>query len=79
MSKFTLFGDAKASAREGDVQRKHKALNAAQERQRSDPSPANRMAVASALFDLGRFADAEKELSSLKVDGAPDACCVAGR
>lgn len=65
MSKHILFGDAKASAREGDAQRKQRALVSAQEKYTADPSPVNRMALASALFDMGKFAEAEQHMTAL--------------
>jgi tetratricopeptide (TPR) repeat protein len=64
-SKHILFGDAKASAREGDGQRKQRALSAVEQKYAADPSAANRTALASALFDLGRFNEAEQHMTAL--------------
>ena len=64
-SKHILFGDAKASAREGDSQRKQRALSAAEQKYATDPSAASRMALASAMFDLGKFKEAEQHMTAL--------------
>lgn len=62
MSREYLFGDAKATARAGDAGRKQKALNLAQQAFEEDPKPQNQARLATALFDLGRFEEAEKLL-----------------
>jgi Flp pilus assembly protein TadD len=64
-SKHILFGDAKASAREGDGQRKTRNLTTLEQKYAADPSAANRMALAGGLFDLGRFAEAEQHMTAL--------------
>ena len=64
-SKHILFGDAKASAREGDGQRKQRNLQGAEQKYAADPSASNRMALASAQFDLGKFAEAEQHMTAL--------------
>jgi Flp pilus assembly protein TadD len=64
-SKHILFGDAKASAREGDGQRKQRGLTAAEQKYAADPNAANRLALASALFDLGKFGEAEQHMTAL--------------
>jgi Flp pilus assembly protein TadD len=64
-SRHLLYGDAKASATAGDAGRKQRALATAQERYGADPSAVNRMALATALFDLGRFPDAEQHMKGM--------------
>lgn len=65
MSEVNLYGDAKATARAGDVNRKQIALNETLAKYRADPSAANQQALATALFDLGRFDEAERLLADL--------------
>jgi Flp pilus assembly protein TadD len=72
-SKHILYGDAKASAREGDPQRKQRNLTTAEQKYAADPSAVNRMALASALFDLGKFAEAEQHMSALLQTNKEDA------
>ncbi len=62
---MNLYGDAKATARAGDVNRKQIALNETLAKYRADPSAANQQALATALFDLGRFDEAERLLADL--------------
>jgi tetratricopeptide (TPR) repeat protein len=73
-SRNALYGDAKAGAREVDGQRKQKALIAAQEKYAASATSVNRLALASALFDLGRFAEAEIHMKELLAaeGGNPD-------
>jgi len=70
MSKQILFGDAKASAREVDSQRKQRMLVAAEQKYAADPSVPNRLALAGALFDLGKFNEAEQHMSALRAANA---------
>jgi tetratricopeptide (TPR) repeat protein len=65
MSEVNLYGDAKATARAGDVNRKQIALNETLAKFREDPSAANQQALATAMFDLGRFDEAERLLADL--------------
>lgn len=65
MSKVNLFGDAKATARAGDANRKQVALNEALAAFRADPTAANQQVLATAMFDLGRFEEAERLLADL--------------
>jgi len=65
MSREYLFGDAKATAKAGDAGRKQKALNLAQQAFDENPTPENQARLATALFDLGRFAEAEKMLTGI--------------
>lgn len=64
-SKHLLYGDAKASATGVDSGRKQRALTTAQERYSADANPVNRLALATALFDLGRFGEAEAHMTDL--------------
>ena len=64
-SKHILFGDAKASAKEGDGQRKQRNLQATEQKYAADPNAVNRMALAGALFDMGKFAEAEQHMTAL--------------
>jgi tetratricopeptide (TPR) repeat protein len=64
-SKHILFGDAKASAKEGDGQRKQRNLQVTEQKYAADPNAVNRMALAGALFDLGKFAEAEQHMMAL--------------
>lgn len=64
-SKQILYGDAKASATGVDAGRKQRALTTAQERFTADSSAVNRLALATALFDLGRFGEAEGHMTDL--------------
>jgi Flp pilus assembly protein TadD len=65
MSNYRLYGDAKASAKEGDRLRKDRSLQAAQKGFQDNPTTPNQMALATALFDVGRFAEAEKLLKDI--------------
>ena len=60
-----LYGDAKATARVADSNRKQKALEDAEMKVRQDPSVRSHMKLVNALFDLGRFEDAEREVNML--------------
>ncbi|MDQ3023807.1 MAG: tetratricopeptide repeat protein [bacterium] len=64
-SKHILYGDAKSTAREGDSQRKQRGLSAAEQNYTTDPSAANRMILATALFDMGKFSEAEQHMTTL--------------
>lgn len=66
MSGTRLFGDAKATAREADPARKAKRLLDARERMDRDPSPASILEYANALFDAGRYQEAEALLTDLQ-------------
>ena len=72
MSDNRLFGDAKATARVGDTARKQRVLDFARSKFETDPTPANQMELASALFDSGRYADAERLLSELREHNGDD-------
>lgn len=72
MSRDYLFGDAKATARAGDAGRKQKALTQAEQAFNENPSPQNQAVLATALFDLGRFQDAEKLLMDILANNAND-------
>jgi Flp pilus assembly protein TadD len=65
MSRDYLFGDAKATAKAVDAGRKQKALSQAQQAYEETPSPQNQTRLATALFDLGRFQEAEKLLRDI--------------
>lgn len=65
MSTSKLFGDAKATAREADPARKAKRLLEARERAQRDSSPQNLLDLASALFEAGRYEEAEAILKDL--------------
>jgi Flp pilus assembly protein TadD len=60
-----LFGDAKVTARAADSGRKLAALNEAQQLYRDNPSKETQYAFATALFDVGRFEDAQRLLADL--------------
>jgi Flp pilus assembly protein TadD len=62
MSNYKLYGDAKATATAADGNRKQKALDSARKRVEENPSAANQAALASALFDIGKYDEAEKLL-----------------
>lgn len=66
MSGTKLFGDAKATAREADPARKAKRLMDARERCEKEPTTANKLEYANALFDAGRYQDAEAVLTELQ-------------
>jgi Flp pilus assembly protein TadD len=72
MSREYLYGDAKATARAGDAGRKQKALNLAQQAYDENPTPENQARLATALFDLGRFQEAEKQLTGILLSNATD-------
>lgn len=65
MSRDYLFGDAKATAKAGDTRRKQRLLADAKAAYESDPTPQRQAALAHALFDIGRFDDAERLLTDL--------------
>lgn len=60
-----LYGDAKATAKVADSNRKQKALEDAEMKVRQDPNARNHTKLVNALFDLGRFEDAEREVNKL--------------
>jgi Flp pilus assembly protein TadD len=60
-----LFGDAKTTARAADPQAKEKALARAKERFTASQTADTHLAYANALFDTGRFAEAELELRDI--------------
>lgn len=72
MSRDYLYGDAKATATAGDAQRKHRALKSAELANKEDSSSVNRVKLATALFDVGQFDDAEKILRELMDKGDVD-------
>jgi Flp pilus assembly protein TadD len=59
------YGDAKSTARSADPQAKQKALQRARERYESNPSADHHLAYANALFDDGRYAEAEQQLRNI--------------
>jgi Flp pilus assembly protein TadD len=65
MSYRHLFGDAKATAREGDARRKQRAYDEALALHQAEPTFETQAKVATALFDLGRFAEAERLLKDI--------------
>jgi hypothetical protein len=65
MSNYRLYGDAKASAKEGDRLRKDRALQTAQKSFQDNPTTPNQIVLATALFDVGRFSEAEKLLKDV--------------
>ena len=65
MSSRHLFGDAKATAKAADVQRKRRLLLEAKSRFEEDPNEQTQAALATALFDVGRFAEAERLIVDL--------------
>ncbi len=65
MSRDYLFGDAKATAKAGDAQRKQRVLAEAKTAYQSDPSAQTQAALAHALFDVGRYDEAERLLTDL--------------
>jgi Flp pilus assembly protein TadD len=60
-----LFGDAKTTAKAADPNAKQKAFARAKERFEANKSADNHLAYANALFDMGKFAEAELELRDL--------------
>jgi Flp pilus assembly protein TadD len=72
MSRDYLFGDAKATAKAGDAGRKQKALSAAKQDYENNPSVQNQTRLASALFDLGRYGEAERLLRDVLDQGSDD-------
>ena len=65
MSRDYLFGDAKATAKAGDAQRKQRMLAEAKSAYQNNPSAKTQAALAHALFDVGRFDEAERLLTDL--------------
>jgi len=65
MSFSHLFGDAKATAKAPDLQRKRRALLEAKARFEENPNAQTQAVLAAALFDIGQFAEAEKLLTDL--------------
>ena len=59
------YGDAKVTARVADSNRKQRALEDADMKVRQDPNARNHTRLVNALFDLGRFEDAEREVNKL--------------
>jgi hypothetical protein len=73
MSGSRLFGDAKATAREADPARKAKRIQEAKERVDREPTAANQLDFASALFEAGRYQDAEAVLKDMtRIDAGND-------
>ena len=72
MSRDYLFGDAKATAKAGDAGRKQKALSTAKQEYENDPTVQNQTRLASALFDLGRYEEAERLLRDVLDQGSDD-------
>ena len=72
MSRDYLFGDAKATARSGDVSRKQRALETAKAAFEAEQSAKNQIALATALFDLGKFDEAERNLKGVMDKGDID-------
>ena len=60
-----LYGDAKATAKVADVNRKQRMLEDAEMKVRQDPNARNHTKLVNALFDLGRMEDAEREANKL--------------
>jgi Flp pilus assembly protein TadD len=65
MSYRHLFGDAKATAREGDVRRKQRFYDEALAQHQANPTFETQSRLATMLFDLGRFPEAERLLKDL--------------
>jgi Flp pilus assembly protein TadD len=65
MSNYKLYGDAKATATAADGNRKLKALDSARKRYEDSPTAANQASLASALFDTGKYDEAEKLLTEV--------------
>lgn len=65
MSYKYLFGDAKATAREGDARRKQHAYEEALAAHQANPTFESQSRLATAMFDLGRFSEAERLLKDL--------------
>jgi tetratricopeptide (TPR) repeat protein len=65
MSRDYLYGDAKATAKSGEVGRKERMLSAAKLAYEQDPSLQNQTKLASALFDIGKFNEAEKMMTDV--------------
>jgi len=72
MSRDYLYGDAKATAKTGDASRKQRALQNAELAYKTEQSAKNRVALATALFDVGRFDEAEQNLKGLFDSGDID-------
>ena len=69
MSRDYLFGDAKTTAKAGDASRKKKALAAAEAKIKEEPNTENYVRLATAMFDVGRFDDAERILKVVLEQG----------
>jgi Flp pilus assembly protein TadD len=65
MSYRHLFGDAKATAREGDGRRKQRAYDEALAQHQANPTFVTQAKLATTLFDLGRFEEAERLLKDI--------------
>ncbi|MBN2080950.1 tetratricopeptide repeat protein [bacterium] len=65
MSRDYLYGDAKATAKSGEAGRKERALSAAKLAYEQDPTPQNQAKLASALFEIGKFNEAEKMMTDV--------------
>jgi Flp pilus assembly protein TadD len=72
MSKVNLFGDAKATAHVVDGGRKLAQLHQAQQAFRDNPTQETQRAFATALFDIGKFEEAERVLVDLIKDYGED-------
>jgi len=60
-----LFGDAKATARAADATQKHRELAQARARFEENPTRETQTVLATALFDVGRFEEAERLLRDI--------------
>jgi Flp pilus assembly protein TadD len=65
MDRERLFGDAKATAHAIDTQRRRRELDSAKAAYEADPTVGNKTALARALFENGRFEQAERLLVDL--------------
>ena len=72
MDRERLYGDAKATARAADTQRRQKVLAVAEEAYHAEHTAETRMAYARALLDVGRYKDAEALLAKLLEDAGGD-------
>jgi tetratricopeptide (TPR) repeat protein len=72
MSKVNLYGDAKATAHAVDGGRKQAQLLQAQQAFRDNPNKDTQRAYATALFDIGKFTEAERVLVDLIHDFGED-------
>lgn len=72
MSSDRIYGDAKFTARAADADRKQRALSAAEKAYEENPTPQNHAAVATALFELGRFDEASKVFTEIMKTAGDD-------